>query len=231
MQIHLESTFISCYLKIKWKSSMNTWFLAQTHNRTLAGDAWGRRSSFVTGDIFSCTWTQHPAFPHLSQIIMWCAKTAQRTPLVQDKGSFRSRGLTYCILRVEDVGGRWVVYDDDFTELSAQPAEVFDVVSSVENTGFPEEPGTKHPPLVQQVCHRVSILNKPKKTPIRLTQSVWSDVTATAVLVMQRVNKPWLSSPWRGRIQRAPPSSGGTRPRGASSARTPETKTQKQTHL
>jgi len=39
-----------------------------------------------------------------------------------------------------------------------------------------------------------------------------------------RLSKPWLSSLWRGRIRRAPPSSGGTRPRGASSARTPETK-------
>lgn len=66
--------------------------------------------------------------------------------------------LTYCILRVEDVGGRRVVYNDDSTKLPAQTAEVFDVVSSVENAGFPEEPGAEHPPLVQQVRHGIGIL-------------------------------------------------------------------------
>lgn len=65
---------------------------------------------------------------------------------------------TYCILRVEDVRGRRVVDDDDSTELPAQSAEVFDVVSSVENAGFPEEPSAEHPPLVQQVGHGISIL-------------------------------------------------------------------------
>lgn len=96
----------------------------------------------------------------------------------EDEGSCLSAGLTYCILRVEDVGGRWVVYDDDFTELPAQSAEVFDVVSSVENTGFPEEPGAKYPPLVQQVCHRVSILieEKPTKTT-RLAETETRNVT------------------------------------------------------
>lgn len=67
---------------------------------------------------------------------------------------------------MEDVGGRRVVYDDDFTELPAQPAEVFDVVSSVEDAGLPEEAGAKHPPLVQQVGHGVGVLNThppPKK--------------------------------------------------------------------
>lgn len=83
-------------------------------------------------------------------------------PLSSSSCSTWSGGLTYGILRVEDVGGRWVVYNDDFTELPAQSAEVFDVVSSVENTGFPEEPSAKYPPLVQQVCHRVSILNEEK---------------------------------------------------------------------
>lgn len=71
---------------------------------------------------------------------------------------------------MEDVRGRWVVHDDDFAELAAQPAEVFDVVSSVENAGFPEKPGAKHPPLVQQVRHRVSILMEQQTT--RLTQPV-----------------------------------------------------------
>lgn len=65
---------------------------------------------------------------------------------------------TYCIVRVEDVRGRRVVDDDDSTKLPAQSAEVFDVVSPVENAGLPEEPGAEHPPLVQQVCHRIGIL-------------------------------------------------------------------------
>lgn len=81
---------------------------------------------------------------------------------------FHKKGeiMTNCILRVEDVRGRRVVYDDDFLELSTQPAEVFDVISSVENTRFPEEPTAKHPPLVQQVCHRISILNRPRTREI-----------------------------------------------------------------
>lgn len=77
---------------------------------------------------------------------------------------------TYSVLGVEDVGGRRVVDDDDFAELPAQSAEVFDVVSPVENAGFPEEPGAEHPPLVQQVGHRVGILrgeNKNIRTGVR----------------------------------------------------------------
>lgn len=107
---------------------------------------------------------------------------------------------------MEDVGGRWVVYDDDFTELSAQPAEVFDVVSSVENTGFPEEPGTEHPPLVQQVCHRVSVLSRQTEKHVGLQQSrhhlwlpfYWYNVEQTlAKLAVNRTHSK--SSPifWR----------------------------------
>lgn len=59
---------------------------------------------------------------------------------------------------MEDVRGRRVVHDDDSAELPAQSAEVFDVVSTVENAGFPEEPGAEHPPLVQQVRHGIGIL-------------------------------------------------------------------------
>lgn len=77
---------------------------------------------------------------------------------------------------MEDVGGRWVVYNDDFAEFSAQPAEVFDIVSSVENTGFPEEPGAKHPPLVQQVCHRVSVLKGPQAQQV--DTEAWADMKA-----------------------------------------------------
>lgn len=59
---------------------------------------------------------------------------------------------------MEDVGGRWVVHYDDFVELTAQSAEVFDVVSPVEHAGFPEKPHPEHAPLVQQVRYRVSVL-------------------------------------------------------------------------
>lgn len=80
--------------------------------------------------------------------------------------------MTYGVLGVEDVGGRRVVYDDDFAELPAQSAEVFDVVSPVENAGFPEEPRAEHPPLVQQVGHWVGILKGKKKHQVCATTDV-----------------------------------------------------------
>lgn len=68
----------------------------------------------------------------------------------------------HSVLRVEDVG-RWrVVQYDDVTQLSAQPTQVFHVVSSVEHAGFPKEPRPKHSPLVQQVSHGVSVLRHRK---------------------------------------------------------------------
>lgn len=71
----------------------------------------------------------------------------------------RVRVETYSVLRVEDVRGGRVVHYDDFAELSAQSAEVFDVVPSVEHAGFPEEARTEHTPLIEQICHGVSILH------------------------------------------------------------------------
>lgn len=62
---------------------------------------------------------------------------------------------------MENVRSRRVVDNDDVAELPSEPAEVFDIVPSVENAGFSEEPRSKNPPLVQQVCHRISILEKP----------------------------------------------------------------------
>lgn len=64
------------------------------------------------------------------------------------------------VFRVENVRGRRIVNNDDVTELSSQPAEVFDIVPSVKNARFSEEPCSKHAPLVQQVCHRVCILGE-----------------------------------------------------------------------
>lgn len=62
------------------------------------------------------------------------------------------------IFRMENVGSRGVVHDDDVPELSPEPTKIFNIVPSVENAGFPEESRPKHTPLVQQVSHRVSIL-------------------------------------------------------------------------
>ena len=41
--------------------------------------------------------------------------------------------LAHSVLWVEDVGGGGVVHDNDFAELPAQSAEVFDVVPSMEH--------------------------------------------------------------------------------------------------
>ena len=68
--------------------------------------------------------------------------------------------MTYSIFRVEDVGSGRVVHYDDIVQLPPEPAEVFDVVSSVKHAGFPEEPCPEHSPLVQKVSHRVSVLQR-----------------------------------------------------------------------
>lgn len=65
---------------------------------------------------------------------------------------------TYCILRVEDVRGRRIVDDDHFAQLPSKATQVFHVVPTVENTRFSEEPGSEHAPAVQQVSHRVCVL-------------------------------------------------------------------------
>ena len=59
---------------------------------------------------------------------------------------------------MEDVGGRRVVDDYDLVEVTAEPAEVLDVVPPVEDTRFPEETTPERTPLVQKVRHRVCIL-------------------------------------------------------------------------
>lgn len=42
------------------------------------------------------------------------------------------------IIRVEDVGGRRVVQDEGFVEVSAQAAQIFDIAALVEYARFPE---------------------------------------------------------------------------------------------
>lgn len=65
---------------------------------------------------------------------------------------------THGIVRMEDVGGRRVVQDKHPPQVSAQPAQVLDVVPPVEDTRLPEQPCSEGPPLVQQVSYRVCIL-------------------------------------------------------------------------
>ena len=67
---------------------------------------------------------------------------------------------------------------------------------------------------------------KPEKHPV----GTGTGIEPLLWRLKQCENQPWLSSLWRGHIQRAPPSSGGTRPRGASSERTPGTKKEHKTH-
>lgn len=45
---------------------------------------------------------------------------------------------THSIIRVEDVGGRRVIQDEGFVEVSAQAAQIFDIAALVEYARFPE---------------------------------------------------------------------------------------------
>lgn len=45
---------------------------------------------------------------------------------------------THSIIRVEDVGGRRVIQDEGFVEVSAQAAQIFDVAALVEYAGLSE---------------------------------------------------------------------------------------------
>ena len=45
---------------------------------------------------------------------------------------------THSIVWVEDVRGRRVIQDEGLVEISAQPAQVFDIAALVEYTRFPE---------------------------------------------------------------------------------------------
>lgn len=56
---------------------------------------------------------------------------------------------TYCIFRMEDVRCRRIIYYNNFTQLTSQSTQILHVVSSVENTGFSEEPCPEHTPAIQ----------------------------------------------------------------------------------
>lgn len=64
------------------------------------------------------------------------------------------------VLRVEDVGGRRVVQDQGFVELTAEATQVFHITALIEDARFTEETSPKHTALIQQVRHRVCILSK-----------------------------------------------------------------------
>lgn len=66
--------------------------------------------------------------------------------------------LTHGIVWVEDVGGGRVVQYQGLVQVSAQPAQIFDVAALVEHTRLPEQTSAEHTALVQQVCHWVSVL-------------------------------------------------------------------------
>ena len=59
---------------------------------------------------------------------------------------------------MKNVGRRRVVDDDYLVQLSAEAAEVFDVVSTVEDARLAEEARVEHVPLVQQIGHGVRVL-------------------------------------------------------------------------
>ena len=65
---------------------------------------------------------------------------------------------THGVIGVKNVGRRRVVDDDYLVQLSAEAAEVFDVVSTVEDARLAEEARVEHVPLVQQIGHGVRVL-------------------------------------------------------------------------
>lgn len=77
-----------------------------------------------------------------------------------DRASSSSPTMTYCVLRVEDIGGRRIVHDDHFAQLPSQATQVLHIVPTMENTGFSEESGPEHTPSIQEVGHRVCILER-----------------------------------------------------------------------
>ena len=71
---------------------------------------------------------------------------------------------------MKNVGRRRVVDDDYLVQLSAEAAEVFDVVSAVEDARLAEEPRVENVPLVQQIGHGVRVLQSRKRVIISSDQ-------------------------------------------------------------
>lgn len=66
---------------------------------------------------------------------------------------------THCVVWMEDVGGRGVVHNDDLVKVTTQATKVLDVISSVEDAGFPEQATAESTPLVKEVRDGVCILH------------------------------------------------------------------------
>ena len=71
---------------------------------------------------------------------------------------------------MKNVGRRRVVDDDYLVQLSAEAAEVFDVVSAVEDARLAEEPRVENVPLVQQIGHGVRVLQSRNRVIIKSDQ-------------------------------------------------------------
>lgn len=67
---------------------------------------------------------------------------------------------THGILWVEDVRGGRVVQNEGFPQVPSQAAEVLDIAALMEHAGLTEEAGPEHPTPVQQISHRVGILER-----------------------------------------------------------------------
>lgn len=59
---------------------------------------------------------------------------------------------------MENVGGGRVVHNDDLAEVTAQSAQVLDIVAAVKDTGLSEEAAAERAPLVQQVRDGIGVL-------------------------------------------------------------------------
>ncbi len=62
--------------------------------------------------------------------------------------------------RVEHVGGGGVVEDDHLIDRSAELGEILHVVAPMVDAGFAKQSIPENVPLVQEIRHRVSILEK-----------------------------------------------------------------------
>jgi len=65
---------------------------------------------------------------------------------------------TYSIIWVEYIRGWRIIHNDHRMKVPAELVEVFDVVAPVKYARLPEESRPKYAPPVQQICHRISIL-------------------------------------------------------------------------
>lgn len=106
-------------------------------------------------------------FTYWLAIVDWLfyywAKINVRQPFEPERQVLQSsitiaKTKTYGIVWMENIWSRAVVHDDHFVQVPAEPAKVLDVAATVEHARLAEQACSKHAPLVQQVRHRVGIL-------------------------------------------------------------------------